>query len=100
MPEVKSTREMKTIGSKPGDAIALVNARLIDPATGRDELGGLTGEIKESGNLRRRQTFNSKKMAVRKVKAGWPRPTARSSIKMNGESFKSASIFELVLASE
>lgn len=52
MPKVKSVREMKMIGSEPGDRIALVNARLIDPASGRDELGGLTiakGKIAELG---------------------------------------------------
>ncbi len=42
MINAKFTNGMKRIGSQPGDRIALINARLIDPATGRDELGGLT----------------------------------------------------------
>ncbi len=50
-------RKKKKVGSKPGDKIALINARLLDPATGRDEAGGLTirkGRIAEIGpDLRR-----------------------------------------------
>ncbi len=40
------------IGSKPGNKIALINARLIDPESGRDELGGLVikkGKIADLG---------------------------------------------------
>lgn len=34
-------KKKKKLGTKPGDKIALVNARLLDPSSGRDELGGL-----------------------------------------------------------
>ncbi|MDA7946253.1 MAG: dihydroorotase [Hyphomicrobiaceae bacterium] len=50
-------RKKKKIGSKPGDKIALINARLLDPESGLDEEGGLTikkGKIAEMGpDLRR-----------------------------------------------
>ena len=50
-------RKKKKIGSKPGDKIALINARLLDPASGLDEQGGLTikkGKISDIGpDLRR-----------------------------------------------
>ncbi len=42
MSNAKFTKGSQTNGSHPGDHIALVNARLIDPASGRDEPGGLT----------------------------------------------------------
>ncbi len=50
-------RKKKKIGSKPGNKIALINARLIDPASGMDEVGGLTikkGKIAELGPELRR----------------------------------------------
>ena len=50
-------RKKKKLGAKPGDKIALINARLIDPATGLDEAGGLTvkkGKIAEIGPELRR----------------------------------------------
>jgi len=52
MINAKFTNGMKRIGSQPGDRITLINARLIDPATGRDESGGLTiaeGKIADLG---------------------------------------------------
>jgi dihydroorotase len=45
-------KKKRKIGAKPGDRIALINARLIDPESGRDEAGGLTirkGKIAEIG---------------------------------------------------
>lgn len=53
MPKVRLARKKKKkIGVKPEDKIALINARLIDPASGRDELGGLVikkGKIADFG---------------------------------------------------
>jgi dihydroorotase len=42
----------QSLAKKPGDKIAMINARLIDPDTGRDELGGLVikkGKISDLG---------------------------------------------------
>jgi dihydroorotase len=52
MNDVKFANGLKSAGSEPGDAIALVNARLIDPSTGFDEPGGVTisdGKIADLG---------------------------------------------------
>lgn len=45
-------RKKKKFGSKPGNRIALVNARLLDPCSGLDEHGGITirkGRIADMG---------------------------------------------------
>lgn len=47
-----SEMNKENLTKKPGDKIALINARLIDPESGRDEAGGLTienGNISELG---------------------------------------------------
>lgn len=46
-------KKKKRIGSKPGDKVALINARLIDPESGLDETGGLIirkGKIEDVGS--------------------------------------------------
>ncbi len=56
-PKATLAKEHTKIGLKPGDKIALINARLIDPASGRDEAGGLVianGEISDLGPKLRR----------------------------------------------
>ncbi len=57
MPKSSLTRNKDKIRSRPGDKIAMINARLIDPASGRDEPGGLIikkGKIAELGPELRR----------------------------------------------
>lgn len=52
MNDVKFANGLKSAGSEPGDAIVLVNARLIDPGTGFDEPGGVViadGKIADLG---------------------------------------------------
>lgn len=57
MPKRKLTSNTDKIISKPGDKIAMINARLIDPASGKDEPGGLVikkGKIADLGPELRR----------------------------------------------
>ncbi len=56
-PKGSFAKEHTEIGLEPGDKIALINARLIDPASGRDEAGGLiiaNGKIADLGPKLRR----------------------------------------------
>ena len=57
MPKQRLAEKTGKISSKPGDKIAIINARLFDPESGRDELGGLVikqGKIAELGPELRR----------------------------------------------
>ena len=57
MPKRNLTSNTDKIISKPGDKIAMINARLIDPASGKDEPGGLVikkGKIADLGPELRR----------------------------------------------
>jgi len=65
MPKSSLTRNKDKIRSRPGDKIAMINARLIDPASGRDEPGGLIikkGKIAELGPELRRNAPDGHKI--------------------------------------